>query len=104
MLVAASSCFLCSACRVSGGNNGKLSPAPAARPAACWKLCRLWSKAAECSWALRLSSATLDDRWSLPGEPGAVSDSGRSVLPNPEMGFIGQHEHNPGKAGKKNKY
>lgn len=96
------SCFLCNACKVKGGNNGKFNPP--ASPAACWKLatcCKLWRRAAECSCAFLLSSATLEDRWSVLGEDGA-SEVERREFPKLVRGFIGQHEHNPGKPENKN--
>lgn len=94
------SCFLCNACSVSGGSRGKLRPAPAAIPAACWKLatcCKLCKSAAECSWAFRRSSATLDERWSLLGEICDDSLDGSRDEPRPDSGLIGQQEHSPGK-------
>lgn len=99
-----SSCLLCRAWSVNGGSNGKFNPAPAS-PAACWKLCRLCNNAAECSWAFLRSSATEEDLWSPPGEvePGSEDDKGRSEVPSPEIGLIGQQEHSPGKA-ETNKY
>lgn len=63
-------------------------PKPTGNPA--WKEARDCSSAAECSWALRRSSATLEERWSLPG----VGVCGCSS----PMGFMGQHEHSPGNA------
>lgn len=74
---------------------GNWSAAAAAAAACCWKLatcCRLCSKAVECSWAFRRSSATLDERCSeLELESAPVNK-----LP-PERGFTGQQEQRPGK-------
>lgn len=94
------SCFLCNACSVNGGSNGKLRPAPAAIPAACWILatcCKLCKRAAECSCAFLRSSATLEERWSFEGDICDDSLDGNSEEPRPESGLIGQQEHRPGK-------
>lgn len=68
-------------------NAGKEKPAAAAA-------CNDWSNAAECSWALRRSSATELERGSVVAEVGDKDEDAEVDV----GGFIGQQEHNPGKA------
>lgn len=93
-----------SACKVVSDGSCRPRPtlltgnwrAAAAAAACCWKLatwCRLCSSAAECSCALRRSSATLEVRCSAL-EPASLLPANRLL---PASGFTGQHEHSPAK-------
>lgn len=68
-------------------NAGNENPAAAAA-------CKLCSNAAECSWALRRSSATEDERGSVVADVGDSDEDADDVV----GGLIGQQEHRPGKA------
>lgn len=68
-------------------NAGNEKPAAAAA-------CNDCSSAAECSWALRRSSATELERGSVVADVGDSDDDADDVV----GGLIGQHEHKPGKA------
>lgn len=78
-------------CKDSGGkcNAGNENPAAAAA-------CRDCNRAAECSCALRRNSATELDR----GSDVLVGDSDEPDDADVVGGFMGQHEHRPGKAVK----
>lgn len=108
-------------CRLNGGklNAGNEKPAAAAA-------CNDWNNAAECSWALRRNSATDVVRGSVvddddDGDPDDVANGGDKFVEMPDDELVrfvdneeidataeadevivGQQEHRPGKANKKN--
>lgn len=73
-------------------DNGEKCNAGNEKPAAA-AACNDCSNAAECSWALRRSSATELDRGSV-ADVGDSDDDADDVV----GGLIGQHEHKPGNA------
>ena len=80
-------------CNESGGKCKAGNEKPAAAAA-----CNDWSSAAECSWALRRSSATELDRGS-DAEPVGDKDDCEWADELDVVGFfIGQHEQRPGNA------
>lgn len=74
-------------------DNGEKCSAGKENPAAA-AACNDCSNAAECSWALRRSSATELERGSVLADVGDNDDEAEDVV----GGFIGQQEHRPGKA------
>lgn len=75
-------------------DSGEKCKAGNEKPAAA-AACNDCNSAAECSWALRRSSATELDRGSAVAD---VGDSDDDADDDVVGGFIGQHEHKPGKA------
>lgn len=73
-------------------DNGEKCKAGNEKPAAA-AACNDWSNAAECSWALRRSSATELERGSVLADVGESDEDADDVV----GGFRGQQEHKPGK-------
>lgn len=74
-------------------DNGEKCNAGNEKPAAA-AACNDCSSAAECSWALRRSSATELERGSVVADVGDSDEDADDVV----GGLIGQQEHKPGKA------